>query len=83
MSVKFQETTKTKVTEAATAATDAAKKAGDKSEDLSHKIGQYLTGGQAGKGYLAVCDNVPCPCCSSVSVRSSSAISMLTNYRPT
>ncbi|KAK5081914.1 hypothetical protein LTR70_009249 [Exophiala xenobiotica] len=53
MSVKFQETTKTKVTEAATAATDAAKKAGDKSEDLSHKIGQYLTGGQAGKGYLA------------------------------
>ncbi|KAK5952003.1 hypothetical protein OHC33_006889 [Knufia fluminis] len=50
MSVKFQETTQTKVTEAAT---DAVKKAGDKKEELSHKIGEYLTGGDAGKGYLA------------------------------
>lgn len=83
MSVKFQETTQTKVTQAATAATDAAKKAGDKSEDLSHKIGEYLTGGETGKGYLAVRDNMRCPCCSSVSVRSSSAISMLTSYRHT
>lgn len=53
MSVKFQETTKTKVTEAATAATNAAQKAGDKSNDLSHKVGEYLTGGETGKGYLA------------------------------
>lgn len=58
MSVKFQETTKTKVTEAATAATDAAKKVGEKHEDLSHKIGEYLTGGDKGKGYLAVRDNM-------------------------
>lgn len=54
MSVKFQETTQTKVTEAAT---DAVKKAGDKKDELSHKIGEYLTGGDAGKGYLAVCDH--------------------------
>jgi len=52
MSVKFQETTQTKVTEAAT---DATKKAGEKHEELSHKIGEYLTGGETGKGYLAVC----------------------------
>jgi len=56
MSVKFQESTKTKVTEAATAATAAAQKAGDKSNDLSHKVGEYLTGGETGKGYLAVRD---------------------------
>lgn len=53
MSVKFQETTQTKVTEAAT---DTAKKASEKSEDLSHRIGEYLTGGETGKGYLAVSD---------------------------
>ena len=51
MSVKFQETTQTKVTGAAT---DAVNKAGEKNEEISHKIGEYLTGGETGKGYLAV-----------------------------
>lgn len=55
MSVKFQETTQTKVTEAATG---AARKAGEKNEELSHRIGEYLTGGDTGKGYLAVSDLV-------------------------
>lgn len=47
MSVKFQETVKTKVTE-------GAQKATEKNEDFSHRIGEYLTGGETGKGYLAV-----------------------------
>ncbi|KAJ9658081.1 hypothetical protein H2198_003919 [Neophaeococcomyces mojaviensis] len=46
MSVKFQETVKTKVTE-------GAQKATEKNEDFSHRIGEYLTGGETGKGYLA------------------------------
>lgn len=65
MSVKFQETTQTKVTEgvaagAAAAGTateslkDVAKKAHEKREELTHRIGEYLTGGDTGQGYLAV-----------------------------
>lgn len=57
--VKFQETVQTKVTENAGAATEslkgAAKKAVEKQEDLTHRVGEYLTGGDTGKGYLAVC----------------------------
>lgn len=63
MSVKFQEQTTTRVTEAAGgaagaaagAATGAAKAVSEKQEELSHRIGEYLTGGDTGKGYLAVC----------------------------
>ena len=62
MSVKFQETTQTRVTEAAGnaagaaagAASAATKALKGKDEDLSHRIGEYLTGGETGKGYLAV-----------------------------
>ena len=56
MSVKFQETMTTKVTGPATdAAQKLAEKAGmDKDESIKHKIGEYLTGGETGKGYLAV-----------------------------
>lgn len=58
MSVKFQETTQTKVTEAASgmasAAAGAAKAATEKREDLTHRVGEFLTGGDTGKGYLAV-----------------------------
>ena len=55
MSVKFQETTTTKVTDSAKdAAKKVGEKAGEKSEDLKHRIGEYLTGGETGKGYLAV-----------------------------
>lgn len=77
MSVKFQETTQTKVTEAAT---ETAKKAGEKHEHLSHRIGEYLTGGDAGKGYLAVSDLVPllCRSCGQFNM-----INRLTGYRPT
>ncbi|KAK5078543.1 hypothetical protein LTR51_000733 [Lithohypha guttulata] len=57
MSVKFQETTQTKVTEAASgmasAAAGAAKAATEKREDLTHRVGEFLTGGDTGKGYLA------------------------------
>lgn len=66
MSVKFQETVQTKVTEGAAAALgatagtateslkDAAKQAHEKREQLTHRIGEYLTGGDTGQGYLAV-----------------------------
>lgn len=47
MSVKFQETVQTKVV-------GAAKDLKDKNEDITHRIGDYLTGGETSKGYLAV-----------------------------
>ena len=66
MSVKFQETVQTQVTgvagdnigkaagAAANALAGATKSADGKKEELSHKIGEYLTGGETSKGYLAV-----------------------------
>lgn len=60
MSVKFQETVQTQVTDSANDATarvaDKIKdiKSDLKSEDLTHRIGEYLTGGDTGQGYLAV-----------------------------
>ena len=66
MSVKFQETVQTQVTgvagdnigkvagAAADALAGATKSADGKKEELSHKIGEYLTGGETSKGYLAV-----------------------------
>lgn len=47
MSVKFQETVQTKVT-------GVAKGLKEKNEDITHRIGEYLTGGEVSKGYLAV-----------------------------
>lgn len=60
MSVKFQETVQTQVTDSVN---NALPGVGDKlrelksdlkNEDLSHRIGEYLTGGDTGQGYLAV-----------------------------
>lgn len=60
MSVKFQETVQTQVTDTANNAfphvTDKIRelKTDLKNEDLTHRLGEYLTGGDTGKGYLAV-----------------------------
>lgn len=59
MSVKFQETVQTKVTEGANKVAAKASELSGKNEDLSHKIGEYLTGGDSGKGYLAVRKHPP------------------------
>lgn len=63
MSVKFQETVQTKVTDTANVANTATAKVKETLkesgyEDLSHRLGEYLTGGDTGQGYLAVCDIV-------------------------
>lgn len=64
MSVKFQETVQTQVTDTANnVLPNAIPRVSDKirelkgdikNEDLSHRLGEYLTGGDTGKGYLAV-----------------------------
>jgi hypothetical protein len=48
MSVKFKETTVRAVSTS--------------KEDLAHKVGDHLTGGKTGAGYLAVCDRCPVHC---------------------
>lgn len=61
MSVKFQETVQTKVTDTTNEAVNKVAEgiADAKSGDLSHRIGEYLTGGATGQGYLAVLRTYP------------------------
>lgn len=64
MSVKFQETVQTKVTDTADVATSATAKLKETLKEegfdnLGHRIGEYLTGGDTGQGYLAVFNTLP------------------------
>lgn len=62
-SVKFQETVQTKVTDTANETVNkVAEEIRDlTSGDLTHRIGEYLTGGATGQGYLAVPLTCSCP----------------------